>query len=1338
MAGSWILDKAVLSSFTYSQAACDVCSLEDSMEHCTQCGKSFHQLHSGEKPETCSVCGQGFNRSSKLERHKDAEKPWKCGDCGKGFNYPSKLETHRRTHTGERPFTCSMCGRGFTQSSHLLTHQCIHTGRPFTCSECGDRFARSSNLLEHQRVHTGETLFICSICGNRFTRSSNLLTHQRVHTGEKPFTCSVCGNRFTHLSTLLIHQRLHTGERPFTCSVCGKRFSQSSNLLRHQRVHTGERPFTCSVCGKGFTQSSHLLKHQRSKTKLVRNIKTDSKSFYRYFKKKRNRKALSVHLLEEEVRAHFIPEQTLDCKIILEASPAKSKACWLFTSWKCSFTSTPIDFSRVAEVIMQHGIFYRFHQESGRGVHWLSALQNRPVTSKMQLKSLTRMTGLDITSSSWSCWRTTNYDLLKSIGILLAVSHISKCGIIGKNVEPLEYIVSWCGGADFLSGFERELDQFLTVKKIVSCRRDPNATYATCTSFLSIVDEEVCPVLLQASSSSFLFDQSWSHGFMLPKIYFQDNIPLLTYVIDASRVMDNQMCSKCCQLQQLELRVLEFQPQLATQQCIREDESFGDCTFTDVVSPQLKGMQYSVLNTEESDVSPGECSQSQANGTMRGSAAQEGTPGRKRNLGRGASSQGGRTANGPLVGPVNCHLGQAQEQTNEEILLSAHPPSHRMPKDQGRGAEKKSTSFFCILVANTGGRTKVTNLYHSMEATSTQPLQESTRSNPVQQLSPATPASLLTNVGEDLGTIIITEEVVLGKLMDLKIDKTPGPDGMHPRVLKEMAGEIAGTLAFIHLYHLLGHVSRMEDGRIPKDTLYSELATETTRSTPSRGFHCFPPARISTKSREHKLSQNPGDAGSVCKWRGFETCEGASVNGNRVLEREDLQTGNSNKTSHQDLTQSLDSTGSEYHRPLTMEANSTIHSVEKPYTCSTCGRGFTQSSGLLKHKCSHTGEKPWKCGDHEKEFNYPSELETHRHSHTRKRSFTCSMCGKGFTQSSNLLRHRRVHTGERPFTCSICSKGFTQSSALLRHQCVHTGQRPFICSVCGKGCSHFSSLQTHQRVHTDERGFKCSNCEKSFKSPRALREHQRVHTGERPFTCSVCGKGFTQSNNLLRHKRVHTGEKLFTCSTCEKRFADSSALLTHQRVHIGERLFTCSVCGKGFTQSSKLLRHQRLHSGEKPFTCSMCEKRFANSSDLLRHRHVHTGERPFTCSECGKGFTCSSALLRHQRVHTGERPFTCSECGKGFTCSSHLLTHKRVHTGEKPFKCPDCGNCYKSSQELISHQRVHTDERPFRCSQCGTGFRRLSDLTVHQRTHTGETPLPAQCVGKDSLLHPTC
>eukprot|EP00061_Rhincodon_typus_P012566 g38384.t1 len=51
-----------------------------------------------------------------------------------------------------------------------------------------------------------------------------------------------------------------------------------------------------------------------------------------------------------------------------------------------------------------------------------------------------------------------------------------------------------------------------------------------------------------------------------------------------------------------------------------------------------------------------------------------------------------------------------------------------------------------------------------------------------------------TKAGEDLHMVIIMKEVVLDKLMELKLDKSPGPDGMHPRVLKKTVEEITNVL----------------------------------------------------------------------------------------------------------------------------------------------------------------------------------------------------------------------------------------------------------------------------------------------------------------------------------------------------------------------------------------------------------------------------------------------------------------------------------------------------------------------------------------------------------------
>ncbi|NXL68709.1 ZN879 protein, partial [Chordeiles acutipennis] len=40
-----------------------------------------------------------------------------------------------------------------------------------------------------------------------------------------------------------------------------------------------------------------------------------------------------------------------------------------------------------------------------------------------------------------------------------------------------------------------------------------------------------------------------------------------------------------------------------------------------------------------------------------------------------------------------------------------------------------------------------------------------------------------------------------------------------------------------------------------------------------------------------------------------------------------------------------------------------IHSEEKPYKCTHCGKSFRLSRSLMGHLPIHTGVKPYKCGD---------------------------------------------------------------------------------------------------------------------------------------------------------------------------------------------------------------------------------------------------------------------------------------------------------------------------------------------------------------------------------------
>ena len=52
-------------------------------------------------------------------------------------------------------------------------------------------------------------------------------------------------------------------------------------------------------------------------------------------------------------------------------------------------------------------------------------------------------------------------------------------------------------------------------------------------------------------------------------------------------------------------------------------------------------------------------------------------------------------------------------------------------------------------------------------------------------------------VQQDMQAITVTENIVLKVLQTLKTDKSPGPDSLHPRLLKELSESIANLLCII-------------------------------------------------------------------------------------------------------------------------------------------------------------------------------------------------------------------------------------------------------------------------------------------------------------------------------------------------------------------------------------------------------------------------------------------------------------------------------------------------------------------------------------------------------------
>ncbi|XP_029286716.1 uncharacterized protein LOC115007837 [Cottoperca gobio] len=172
------------------------------------------------------------------------------------------------------------------------------------------------------------------------------------------------------------------------------------------------------------------------------------------------------------------------------------------------------------------------------------------------------------------------------------------------------------------------------------------------------------------------------------------------------------------------------------------------------------------------------------------------------------------------------------------------------------------------------------------------------------------------------------------------------------------------------------------------------------------------------------------------------------------------------------------------------------------HTCNLCSMSFPDSNLLKTHKQTHkiSGQVP---------------------------PFSCTQCGKTFTQACNLKVHQRIHSGQGLQLCSHCGKGFSSFSDLKTHKCGQTGDKPYCCTVCGNQFSRLWNLKLHRRIHTQEKPHRCTMCDKSFTRADILKVHQRTHTGERPYCCTVCGRSFKRLDHLKSHQRKHMTDLLF-------------------------------------------------------------------------------------------------------------------------------------------------------------------------------------------------------------------
>ncbi|CAL1266686.1 unnamed protein product [Larinioides sclopetarius] len=79
----------------------------------------------------------------------------------------------------------------------------------------------------------------------------------------------------------------------------------------------------------------------------------------------------------------------------------------------------------------------------------------------------------------------------------------------------------------------------------------------------------------------------------------------------------------------------------------------------------------------------------------------------------------------------------------------------------------------------------------------------------------------------------------------------------------------------------------------------------------------------------------------------------------------------------------------------------------------------------------------------------------------------CPTCGKVFSNSSALTKHKLTHSDERKYVCQLCAKAFKRQDHLNGHMLTHRNKKPFECDAegCGKSYCDARSLRRHKENH---------------------------------------------------------------------------------------------------------------------------------------------------------------------------------------------------------------------------------------------------------------------------------
>ena len=162
------------------------------------------------------------------------------------------------------------------------------------------------------------------------------------------------------------------------------------------------------------------------------------------------------------------------------------------------------------------------------------------------------------------------------------------------------------------------------------------------------------------------------------------------------------------------------------------------------------------------------------------------------------------------------------------------------------------------------------------------------------------------------------------------------------------------------------------------------------------------------------------------------------------------------------------------------------HSMGEPtFNCQHCSKCFFFETDRIAHtKKFHTTKYCDSC-----EYKTPSlqVLKSHvRSHHTMERPFKCSTCGKGFVTHQHMRRHKEIHEPVKKYECSVCGKKFSGKRHLVTHNKIHSKTYEAECHICDRKFVQKCNMKLHMKKHHPEVAYDNKDLRKKSNPKRLL------------------------------------------------------------------------------------------------------------------------------------------------------------------------------------------------------------------------------------------------------------